>query len=85
LNPFVESDLSVALAKLRAARRLMEDNALAAVPSDAATLRSVMSLVMDASGPVAGALAVLRMEDELRVTLEKAPTERPAPMLTVVR
>ncbi len=59
-------DLAVAHAALRKMRKLIEDNASAEEPKDAATLRQVFSLMLDASSGVAGAVAVLKLRDEMR-------------------
>jgi len=78
VNAFAESDLLVAIDKLCQARKALEDNADAETPADSKTLREVYSLITSAHMAVAGALAVLRLEDEMTAALQGAPTERPA-------
>lgn len=79
----VEESLVVTVAALRKARAMLEANAARVDVGpetwavDARALRDLYSLLIEATGPAAGALAVVRMRDELE-DLAEVPTERPS-------
>lgn len=73
MSDIVDVNLSVALTALHKARLLVEGTI---VGDEAATLRHVYALLLDASGPVAGARAVLRQCAELDAVLGAADTGR---------
>ncbi len=83
----VEADLTRAHGAVMTARHLIEDNADKDYDDqdDAAVLRQVYALLLDAGCGVAGARAVIRLRGEMACALEKADTERPASNLRLVK
>ncbi len=82
----VEMDLAVALSQAQAARRLIEDTADMDDPTkDAAALRRVYAYLIDVTGGIAGAMAVLRMRGELSEAIKPTPTLRLVPELKPCR
>ncbi len=83
-DDILEMDIAVARAALKKARHLIEVNADCDEPQDAATLRQVFSLILDASSGVAGAAAVITMRNQMRGAIaEKA--DRRVPWLKIVK
>ncbi len=76
----VEMDLSVALSQAQAARNLIEDTADMDDPTkDAEALRRVYAYLIDVTGGIAGAMAVLRMRGELSEAIKPVPALRLVP------